>query len=281
MESNSVAVLILFFEKKNQTIKCIKSFINSPANIYVLNNGSSHENWADLKKCFDKYSNISFFNSNVNLGPSKGRNVLLRKVTEDWIMLVDNDITIAPQKEWHSELMCYLSNNPNVQIVCPKLYNVNERHYDLHPNFVYKSNSIDLEVCKNPTNNYFPSGASIVHKSVFQEYGLFEENIFAFEDYEYAIRALVKFKKPLEVFFMDQIELVHDHHYQKKIEDKKAVTERYDNVRLNNSFNFIQKTYQIHFKHDWEWWSKRQITEMTKMNRFKKLKRKIHTLLKK
>ena len=43
--NNAVAVLIIFFNKLDQTIECIESFIPSQQPIYVLNNGSDKKLW--------------------------------------------------------------------------------------------------------------------------------------------------------------------------------------------------------------------------------------------
>lgn len=42
-EVNAVAVLVLFFNKLDQTKDCIRSFIPSGQMIYVLNNGSAED----------------------------------------------------------------------------------------------------------------------------------------------------------------------------------------------------------------------------------------------
>ena len=134
-----------------------------------------------------------------------------------------------------------------------------------------KENVVFLNYKKAAVTNYFPSGATIVKRSIFYRHGLFEEDIFAFEDYEYAIRGLCK-KDELQAYVCNNITLFHDHRYQVSRKDKEAVKERYNEERLHNSFNFIQEKHGVIFDHDWKWWSKKQMTEMTEKTFLQKVK---------
>ncbi|MGV8828587.1 MAG: glycosyltransferase family 2 protein [Breznakibacter sp.] len=276
--SYKIAVLIIFFEKLEQTIKCVKSFAHSDVNIYVLNNGSSSQNWQKLQSKTQKYGHISFIHSEINLGPARGRNILLEKATEEWLFLVDNDITIRPKKQWVEKLKLFIQANADAKIILPRLYNVYENQYCQHPVVCIEDNQVRFVDDKGSMDlNYFPSGAAIVHRSVFEELGNFDTQIFAFEDYEFAIRAL-KAEKPLHIRRYEGIELIHDHKYQRNKKDQAAVLERYNNKRLLDSFRWIEQKHQVLFEHEWEGWSRQQVVEMTQMTFLKRQVRKIQRL---
>lgn len=276
----SIGVLILFFEKTNQTIDCIKSFASKSkiVKIHILNNGSTINNWNYLKKKTAHIPNIHYHSSDYNLGPAKGRNLLISKSTEEWLFLVDNDITIKEKEDWVTIISRFINEHPKASIVCPKLYNVYEGSYCNHPQVKIENGVVSLINNNQLTNtNYFPSGASLVRRSIFEDYGLFDTEIFAFEDFEFAIRAIVEGKN-LTTEYCDKITLIHDHKYSKNPEDKKAVIERYNNKRLQDSFIRIENKHGVSFFHEWQTWTNNQIIEMTQMNFVRRQIRKIQRL---
>src|SRR6478672_4971911 len=95
----TVAVLVLFFNKLDQTIACVESFIPSGEPIYVLNNGSDPKDFQLLQQRFASFDQLRFLDAGKNLGPSGGRNLLIAASTEPWMFFVDNDITVK-QSAW-------------------------------------------------------------------------------------------------------------------------------------------------------------------------------------
>ncbi len=270
--TNNIAVLIIFFNKIDETITCINSFLPSKIKIYVLNNGSDKKNWEILKYRYRNDSNFIFIHSNDNLGPSVGRNKLIEASKEEWLFFVDNDITIEPEDTWLESFNTFLTTNLSAKIICPRLFNVHENEFAHHPKFLKKNNEIFVSNNDEAFTNYFPSGASIIHRTIFLTHGLFDEKLFGFEDYEYAIRLLVHSQQPLQVFNLSTVTLRHDHKFQVAKVDKGAVKARYDKEKLTNSFNWIEQKHQIKFDHNWQWWSNRQVENMVGKTFFVKVK---------
>ena len=123
----NLAVAIIYFEKFDQTVECIQSVCSEDCNVYVLNNNSSKKCFSKLKEIFRNQNNIIFINSNINLGPSKGRNYLIKSIKEDWILFLDNDIKVVTNN-WLKILKDYIFKNRETDVFIPKLYNVHE-HY--------------------------------------------------------------------------------------------------------------------------------------------------------
>ena len=100
MDRDSIDILIIFFNKVEQTICCINSFLASGQQIYVLNNGSDAKQESKLRNRFKGVDRIHILNSGKNLGPAGGRNYLIKHTQSKWIFFVDNDIVIEPSNGW-------------------------------------------------------------------------------------------------------------------------------------------------------------------------------------
>jgi GT2 family glycosyltransferase len=259
-----IDIIILFYNKVNQTINCVNSFLSSGQKIYVLDNGSDGAQLKKLKATFENNAWVIILEPGKNLGVSCGRNYLLQHTKSEWIFSVDNDIVIKNNLGWIDDLDCFCRVNPKVKIITPNLFNVHENDYSLQLNVKLEDNKLQIVTGNFPVSNCFPGGAVIIHRSVFQKYGLFDEDMFVgFEDYEFALRALLSNNGPLEVYAFDKIMLIHDHQFQKRSKDKIAVRERYSEDKMKVSYQRLIKKYKIDFDHDFEWWSKKQVASMT------------------
>jgi glycosyltransferase involved in cell wall biosynthesis len=275
-----VAVLILFFNKVDQTIDCINSFLLSGQRIYVLNNGSHHEQLLLLKTKFKDNGQVSIFDEGHNCGVSVGRNYLIKMASEPWLFSVDNDITVKPENDWVNLFNEYIATNAEVKIISPRIYNIHENGWSQPVKIIKDGDVISLEQGNYETTNCFPGGASIIHKSVFDNYGFYDEEMFVgFEDYEFALRALMSEMGELKVHHVDFIQLMHDHRLQIAAVDKDTVYKRYDGEKHQKSFNRLLSKHNVQFEHDWEWWTKKQIEEMTTPKLWQKVKRKLKSLL--
>lgn len=260
----NIAILVLFYNKLEQTKDCINSFLPSGEKIYVLNNGSPAADFLKLKKTYLEYSTVQFYDAGENLGPAGGRNFLINKTKEPWIICVDNDITIEPKGRWKDILQGFLNKNPQCEIVCPRIYNVHEHTYMQQLMLYRKEGKLEIKAGDFGISNFFPEGGVILSRTIFEKYGLYDEEMFAFEGYEFSLRAMLSVYGELKAFHMHEIELVHDHRFQQKSTDKDAVKQRYNEEKLKASYNRLISKYGIDFEHDWQWWSKKQVEEMTK-----------------
>lgn len=269
-----VDILILFFNKIDQTISCINSFLPSGQHIYVLNNGSGEEQLKKLQQYFQGNQQVHLLDAGKNLGVSGGRNFLIEYTDAPWLLSVDNDITIKPEWEWLKEFEDFISLHPEAQIVSPHIYNVHEDAYSEQLKIQLQDKKVMVDTGRFNITNCFPGGASIINRNIFEKYGLFDDGMFVgFEDYEYALRAMLSGKGDLEVYHLNSIELIHDHQYQKSGKDKEAVRQRYNEDKLKASYNRMVQKYGISFDHEWQWWTRNQVTVMTEKAWVSKVKR--------
>lgn len=274
---DNIAILVVFFNKLEETTRCIESFLPLGVAIHVLNNGSKITEWTALTTKFASATQCRFYHFDENKGPAQGRNYLIQQAKEDWLFLVDNDITIQPGEDWTDRVKEALAADSEADVILPRLWNVHEASFAGHPRFQLMGNRLSLNYDQQVRANYFPSGAAIIKRNVFSRFGLFDDGLFAFEDYEYAVRLLKK-GESLHIQETAAITLVHDHRFQKKRIDKMAVRERYNEERLEKSFALVAQKHAIVFDHDWQWWSRKQVREMTGTTIFKRLKDKFKQL---
>jgi GT2 family glycosyltransferase len=275
-----IAVLILYFEKFNLTVECIKSVVKSGIPVYILNNASSKKGWEKLKSKFKNYSKIKFIHSNINLGPAGGRNRLISESAEEWLFFLDNDIHIETVN-WLQVLHKNIDNFKEIESFIPRLYNTHEKTFSHWHKYVINKNeviSIGLSEGENLTN-FFPGGASLVNRKVFERLGFYDENLFVLEDLEFPIRALVK-NEPVKAVLIEEIVLIHKHIYTRKKEDQKAVLERYNYERNEKAQEYICNKHNIIFNSFWKPWVDKQIFNITKNSTFFKTKNLIKSVIK-
>jgi len=277
--TGQIAVLILFYNKLEQTAECIQSFLPSGENVYVLNNGSAAADFDALQKQFQGNRHVYFMDAGKNLGPAGGRNYLIKHTNEPWLVFVDNDITIKPVDGWRLELEKFLVANQDAEILCPSIFNVHENAFMERLSMQINQGILELVAVSNPVTNFFPEGGAIVNRSIFARYGLYDEEMFAFEGYEFSLRCMQSEFGELRAYSIDGIELIHDHRYQQKKSDKNAVRVRYNSEKMQSSYNRIVQKYQIVFQHDWQWWTGKQVEDMTTPKLWQKVKRKLKSLL--
>jgi hypothetical protein len=81
------------------------------------------------------------------------------------------------------------------------------------------------------------------------------------------------------VFNINDIELIHDNKFQKGSSNKKAVKERYNQERMKKSYDYLVTKHNIKFEHNWQWWTKKQEMDMTKLKWKQKIKQVVKFLI--
>lgn len=256
--SNSrIAVLILFFERPEQTIACVKSFLPADVSIYVWNNGSGAAATKEVHDFCAPYKRVTIWDSSRNLGVSGGRNALIQRTTEEWLFFADSDVIIQTT-EWTDLLLARISQNLDIDAFIPKIFNSHESSYMKHFGFEIVDNELVTRKPSNQQVNLFPGTAAIVKRSLFDRIGIYDEAMFVgFEDYELGIRAQ-RLGMPIHGVCIDEILLRHDHRLAKSAPDRQAASTRFDHQQIEQSFEHMCKKHNIHWQHDWEWWVKKE-----------------------
>jgi GT2 family glycosyltransferase len=237
-----IAFNILFCNKAEQTIETLENLLSFNVPINLLNNGSDKESTRILEK-WVKNKPINYMKVKENGGVSKGRNYLIKNTKEDWLFFLDNDITI-PQNDWLDILKTKMQTEPETLVFVPQIINVHlgskkEKFY----RFVINGEDATFEMFNKGRTNKISGGACIVHRSVFDTNGLYNEDFFVgFEDYEFSLRAM-KSGTPLDCLCVPEIKLYHDHRKVVRNEDNKYLETRYNEDKIIHSYNLV---YQLH-----------------------------------
>lgn len=263
-----LAICILFYERLNQTIKCIKSFLSSGVNIYVLNNGSSSSARKALGRFCDRYKQIKIFDSNVNLGVGVGRNYLITHTSEEWLLLADND-TVVKTSDWLQIFTQYVSLYKDIEAFIPRIFNVREYcHYSYPPFRIVGSNVIRERKVVNDLTNNFPGTVSLANRKIFDRLGLYDNKMFVgLEDYELCIRGILS-GKPVKARHIYDIEFIHDHCQSKRSKDRKTVFVRYDVNHVKASLKRITEKHNLILEGEWENWTANQAEKLLRKDIF-------------
>ncbi len=259
INKNTLAVCIVFFNKASLTCKCLESIVGSDVKIYVLNNGSDISSAEQVKDYCDQFKNVVYLSSNSNLGCGGGRNYLIEHSTEDWLLFLDNDITMETSG-WFEKITAHLELPVNADVLVLKILNVWDGTYIRPVRLDILNGKAEFTTVEKGNSNLFPGGGSIISRRLFRRIGLYNTELWAFEDQELCLRALCS-GAPVIVEYVDDILLHHHHEFVVKNEDKKAILARYDVDRIGSAQLKIEELYGIIFERDFKPWVEQQIRD--------------------
>lgn len=263
-----LAIAILFFEKTDQTIACVESFLASGCRIYILNNGSSTAAYSRFADWCSNHPQVLLLNAPNNLGVSAGRNLLASTTTSEWLLFVDNDIQLDTP-ELVPRLAAHIADWPDREVFIPRLYNVHDGCYAEFRSLRVDHTSAALVTPEDSCVNLFPGGASCIKRSLFERLGGYDEQIFiGHEDFELSLRALTR-HEPVRALLISDIELRHSHLIDySNTSDLATVLHRYDKETIRQSYELITTKYGVRVADQWEQWVDNQVLCITRHNRF-------------
>jgi GT2 family glycosyltransferase/glycosyltransferase involved in cell wall biosynthesis len=258
-----LVICILFFNKVDQTIDCIRSFAAADVAINVYDNGSEPGARVCLDEAVRMLPRVTVHGEGKNFGVSGGRNRQISATTQPWLFFVDNDITVSTS-DWLLRMALAIRSRPAAEVFVPRMYNKHDGSWGGLADFVVDSGgNCTFVASERPYGNAFPGGASVISRSLFERCGLYDEDLFVgFEDFELAIRAWKK-GRPVLVARCDGIELIHDHQVSTSIHDKAAAKVRYDVKRITHSHRCIEEKHRVLLDPNFSNWLQEQIAQVT------------------
>jgi hypothetical protein len=200
---SSLYIVIVNWNLKDDTLVCIESIFQAgvKANqVIVVDNGSQDGSVETLKASFP--SPIHIIENNQNLGFAQGSNQGIEYALiqgAQWILLLNNDTTVAP--DFFDELVSAMYSNNHYSIISPIIY-----YYD-QPKIIWylgdrlipgtlitrsiMRNKADTKPLPNILPVDFVSGcAMMVNKEVFVRVGLFDPSLIMYgEEIDFCWRA--------------------------------------------------------------------------------------------
>lgn len=214
-----VAIVILNWNRKEETLECLKSIQQLKANSYqltaiVVDNGSTDRSVEAFRKLKTKDSKLVILENKKNLGYAGGNNVGVRYALDegaDFILILNNDTIVA--NDLLVQLVKAADKYKDAGIFSPKIYFAKgfEFHYDRYKenergkviwyaggiidwNNVLGANrgvdEVDHGQYDSPTEADFATGACMfVRREVFGKIGFFDERYFLYlEDVDFSVR---------------------------------------------------------------------------------------------
>ena len=193
--------------------------------IFIIDNGSTDQTINIIGEYFNKYDNIHLIRLNKNMGTTISRNIGIKKSKGEYILILDSDTIISRGSIQQLIDSFKIIKSNKIGLIHPKLVykdntfqesarkfpSIKSKFYRLFniEKLRTKTESIDKvlnqEIC---TVDYAISAAWILKRSVFEDVGYLDENIFyAPEDAEFCARL---WTHGYEVWYNPNITIIHD-----------------------------------------------------------------------
>lgn len=191
----NISVVIPSFNRESTLVRALNSVLSQSAavnEIIVVDDGSSDNTVSTIQQQFPTVNLIR----QANQGVSAARNTGIKSAKSEWIALLDSDDEWLPEKI--ETIRQAQKNNPHeVLFHSDEIWIRNGTRVNQMNKHAKYGGEI-FEYCL-PLCVISPS-AAVIHRSVFDQIGLFNENLPACEDYDLWLRLCHRF----EVFYLDQ-----------------------------------------------------------------------------
>jgi len=201
-----VTTVIPTYNRPEATIRSLKTVLeqtHTVSEIIVVNDASTDSTIEVLKdfQSTHQIPNLCIIDLPKNLGVSGARNAGITQASHEWIAFLDSD------DEWHKDKIkiqleslkktnLLISHTDETWMRAGKVVN-KKKHHKKYGGHVY-TQSVDM--C------FIGPSTSIIHKSILDDIGLFDEDLKVCEDYDLWLRVTAKYP----VDFVDQ-ELIIKH----------------------------------------------------------------------
>ena len=190
----NLGVVILNWNGENLIKKFLPSVIkHTPVihNIYLIDNGSTDDSVEFIRSNFNR---VKIIKLEKNYGFAKGYNIGLKKIEDDILCLLNNDIEVT--ENWTEDILKQFAAEPNTVVIQPKLRDYyNKTHFDYagaaggyldkygYPycnGRVYNKVEEDFNQYEKINEIFWACGACFfVRNVVFKKYGGFDEVFWA------------------------------------------------------------------------------------------------------
>lgn len=211
---NELSVIIVSYNTKKLTIDCLRSIFFQKTNIkfdvWLVDNNSHDQTVDSVKKLFPK---VNIIKNTQNLGFSKGNNLALKKISSEYVLLLNSDTKI---EDYTFDRLFNFAKKLDFAVVSCKLVNIDgsfQHNAGELPSLfniiiwlsgiddLFKKFKIVLPSYHLTDERHFKddkqvgwvSGtAMFISRDVFKKVGYLDENIFMYtEDVEFCLRAKI------------------------------------------------------------------------------------------
>ena len=216
-----VSIIILSFNTKDLLRECLYSVYSHIKEIafevIVVDNASSDDSVAMIQK---EYPQVKLQKSKENLGFGKGINLGVNAAKGDFLLFLNSDTRIRDSKL--KQMIELMNNDQQIGIIGGQLKNADGsmqrsygKFYTLSAVAVMLFGGEKREIAASSAHKIHPTdwvsgGYMFIRKTVFEEIGKFDENIFMYmEDMEICYRAKQKGYSVMVCHFTDVLHMGH------------------------------------------------------------------------
>lgn len=261
---NKLSVVILNYNSGDFLLKCLKSLEKNSneinLNIWVVDNVSTDNSVNLAKKEFPK---INYILSKENGGFSKGNNLALKKVKNEYILILNPDTEVFPGTL--NYMVQFMKDNPDVGAATCRVELSNGEldmashrgfptplasffYYFLKDDSLYhlsKKNMEEIHEVDAISGSFF-----LIKKSILDKVGLFDESYFMYaEDLDLSFR--IK-KAGYKIMYVPEVKIIHYKGIASGIKShSQNISTATDESRIR-AFNAFYETMKIFYKKNLE-----------------------------
>ena len=183
----SISVVIPTYNRWNLLNRALTSVVNQtyPAQeITVVDDGSDESLGDSLRNSFPSVH----FLRQENKGVASARNLGIKQSTGEWIALLDSDDEWEPKKL--EKQMAFLKKSPELRAIHTEERWIRNGNEVNPPAYLDKSSHLLWE--RSLRHCLICPSSVLIHRSVFETVGLFDEKLTVCEDYDFWLRLLLE-----------------------------------------------------------------------------------------
>lgn len=224
-----LSVLVAAYNAARYLTDAIQSVLRQPATSFeliIVNDGSEDGTGSIL----DSYSKVVRIFHQPNRGAAAARNLACSESLGEFILILDADDRVSPNSFYNR--ICFLRDNPSVDLVYGDTMKVNEFGHDLGlVKLDFKLTAMDDAYPALALANLFPVHAAVTRRSVFQSLGqLHDEDIDLVGDWDLWARVAANHR----MAYLPAVVAEYRHHPQMSLRNlsrRRGLTQTYNTVR--------------------------------------------------
>ena len=186
-DGSFISVIIPTYNRWNLLNRALTSVVNQtyPAHqIIVVDDGSDESVSDSLRHSFHSVQ----FLKQENKGVASARNLGIKQSTGEWIALLDSDDEWEPKKL--EKQMAFLKKSPELRAIHTEERWIRNGNEVNPPAYLDKSSDLLWE--RSLRHCLICPPSVLIHRSVFETVGLFDEKLTVCEDYDFWLRLLLE-----------------------------------------------------------------------------------------
>lgn len=255
---------VLFYNRARQTADCILSFLDETIrpNVVVLDQGSAVDQRKFLDDALRPHANVRIVTLPENTGPAAGRNRLCRECRAEWILFVDNDVTLNT-RGGVALIHSAVEGGGNIDGFSPRILNIHDNRILERLRVIEERGRLKIALvdAHAATSNMFAGCAVVLRRSVLRDRPYDERHGVSFEDFDLALRAFAD-GRPLSLKCLNDVTLVHRHMPAVSEPDVESVRTRYKIPQIAKDFAVLKTKRGGELFDNWEPWVVKQQKEM-------------------